>query len=302
MKFWISPVGLLFLSAVLLGAGCKKKQEAAGAPVLAPPDKVFSSGAQSEGQDIAPAEAEVKASSGPIELMLRIYQKSIKREKGALWSQILLRNIGNKKILLTDDAFLYPGAVNSRGVVGLTLQVLDKDGKRMDCAPFPSHDSGWPEPAKDSMDPEGDRKMIAEIMLAEGEKIRQREALWSELDKKRVSKKELFRRLHEFDEQHAHIGVQKNAEPKKSLWLDPGAIASTLPSAGEPDRIPKPVGNFYQCWNSQFWEPGNYRVRVRFDNLPSGTTVDYRKKHHLKVAGEDQILVQTPFIEVTVVP
>ena len=301
MKFRIYPVGLAFLSAVILGAGCKKKQETVGAPALAAPDKVFSAGSQSEGQDNVPAEAEVKASSGPVELTLRVHKKIVKNGKDVLWTQILLRNIGEKKFLVFDDSFLYPGYIDAHGSYGLTLQIIDRNGDRQDCAPMMSHSSGWPEPSSDSKDPEGDSKKIVEIMSAEGEKIREREALRAELDKQSVSKKELFRRLSEFDTQHAHIGLQQRPVSKKSLLIESGASVSTLPWAKGGERFPRPAGNYFECWGSQFWEPGKYRVRGSYDNRPDGDTIRYNQKHHLRAA-DDEVLVQTPYVEVMVLP
>ena len=119
---------LAFFAAMLFcAAACGKKDDAALAPVLSTPQAA---------EKNAPA-AEVKASSGPIELSLFVRETEIKAGD-SIWEQIHVRNIGNREIIVSDPIFFNEQALlkQSYSRFGIYLEALGPNGKsiRVDAA------------------------------------------------------------------------------------------------------------------------------------------------------------------------
>lgn len=112
-------------------SACEKSEPSANPiPDLAPP-KLEKSAPQ----------AEVHASSGPVELSLLLHRTQIKLGS-TLWHQIRVRNIGRTQLLVTDGIFHDPWqmAKNISGEYGIFIEVLGPDGKPLQMAFHP--DSG----------------------------------------------------------------------------------------------------------------------------------------------------------------
>lgn len=285
---------------------CGKKEPPRSGPELEAPDKAFSSMAGHSPEKIVP-EAEVKSSSGPIQLTLRLYKIKIKAGD-SIWYQIELKNVGKNNIRVDDNAFVVPGGISIGTGAGITLEVLGPDGKplkphttrRYEHGPFPFED--------ESLSPE-EQERLTKLMFADGEKIRKHAALQDELERKGLSRDELVQKLIEFDEQHAHIGTPPAPRRDDSFWLEPGAAAVTLPWANPiftGDRrnpFPKPIGQFAELehYHSTTSDPGRYQIRVAYDNRPSGWAVKFNKEDNIN-PGEDEILVITPLLKFVVHP
>ncbi|MEK7858720.1 MAG: hypothetical protein AAB320_06215 [Elusimicrobiota bacterium] len=297
---------LAFAMMVFGLAACGKDESpSAGAPKLSAPERAFPAAGQPSAQADVAAEAEVKASSGPIELTLRVYRSNLKYRKDSLWFQIQLKNIGKNKIRIDEDDFRVPGEVAMGG--GRLLEVVDAKGNPakqytiFSAAPDQlTPDSPiWPQPSKDSKDPEGDKKRIADAIWAEGDRLRQRDRIM-EAGRGRPDSW-TYRKLTEFDEKHP--APPEPPSQDTSILLAPGVVLVTPPWVDRsylPDQPPGKIGEFAQL-RGYYFGPGKYRIRAVYDHRPSGWTVEYNKKHHLN-PDEDEVRVETPYIAIEVVP
>jgi len=114
---------MTLLSAMLLCfAACGKKDDAPPTPLLSAPQAM---------EKIAAA-AEVKASSGPIELSLLVRETQIKAGD-SIWEQIRIRNVGNEEIFVSDPIFFNPRELvtQSYSRYGIYLEAIGPDGKAL---------------------------------------------------------------------------------------------------------------------------------------------------------------------------
>jgi len=271
----------LFFIAILC-EGCKKK-ETSRVPVLAPPEKASSSVGQPGDQENVPAEAEVKASSGPVELTLRIYKTKIRAHK-SLYYQIVLKNIGAKAFPAVDAAFRDPWA--QRHPEGVYLDVLGPNGK----------EPGWAWLGPTDVDTTNLPGFLPPPTTKEGASFWQKLKGMSAFERSKAVMDYSARIKAEYEKTHP--------EPPVGGLLAPGASTSTpawvLPNdEGKPLR--QPIGHFTELVHFDFSLPGKYRMRAVYDYRPDGWTIKWNRDHH-RQPDEAQNVVKTPFIEFEVLP
>jgi hypothetical protein len=309
-SFWIGVV----LAVAVSAGGCKNK-DAEQAPTLATPERVFLGVGQSGDRENLSAEAEVKTSSGPVELTLRVYRKRVSRGMDSLWAQVVLRNVGKDKIFVTDEAFSKPGHLAVGRKFGVYLEFVDARGESLDGCPSltsgplgcgtisddDDHDPALPYVPKGSTPAQ--RKRIEDAYYAWGENIRKREALRDELERRGVPRDEYHRRIAEFEKAH---GLEEPIRLPKSFWLPP-ASSTTTPAWAEceayhpalPQKLlvdGKPIGQFSEVLVACL-EPGKYRIRAVY-NFPQRF---WGKDIH-SPPPEWYVLLKTPPIEIEVLP
>jgi hypothetical protein len=134
MKRVVWPIILLTLALT----ACGKKEQSTTPPNLSAPEKPSASIGYSGAAAHLPAEAEVTASSGPVQLTLRIYKTKRKAKKKAgqsfdpessLLYQLELKNIGKKRFLVTSIFFSKPWDYGSEVNHGISIAALGPDGK-----------------------------------------------------------------------------------------------------------------------------------------------------------------------------
>lgn len=275
-----------FLILLAFGSACKRK-EAAPIPVLSPPERSARGSGELGARDSLPAEAEVTASSGPVQLTLRIYKKQI-RAHHPLYYQIELKNIGTRPFPAVADAFIDPWAQEQNH--GVYLDVVGLDGKAPNRAELPPPFSLNIDQFKVGALPPAETK--------EGAAFR----------KKLEGMSALARSLAVGDYLRQGAAEYEKTQPPKGILLEPGASTTTVAwvlqdelqiMAGKPPR--QPVGQYTELVVLDFAPPGKYRIRAVYDYRPDGWTIKWNKEHH-RQPDEAQTLVKTPFIEFEVLP
>ena len=269
--------------ALIIGfAACEKSPPPASTPELAPPGRV---------EKVA-AQAEVKASSGPVELTLRLYKTEIKLGE-SLWEQIRLRNVGDKELLVSDPVFFDPWQMREgiRSRVGIFIEVLGPDGKLLPGDPHPN----WPGGDVDVSDkPSG-------MLEIHGPEER---AMLDGWKKSGLSLEQINRKLLDFNLEKARDAQPQRELPK--LKLLPGELAETKSwfAYSEWDQFkkrpkPTPVGDFAELEFYDLDKPGEYKVRAVYDWAPSKWLMKARGKIPVE---PDEVRVRTPWIRVMVLP
>ena len=246
------------LALLLTGLASCKKSNAPNTPILAPPDKVFAV------KQAAPAQAEVTASSGPVKMTFRLYKTTVTM-KETLWYQVILQNVGKKRILIIDDIFHDPWAIRSNisSKIGVFAEIIGPGGKPLEVR----FAGGHPSPHEDFSKP------ATPAQVAEAD---QRDALLAKWKKQGLSGLEIDLKLMEHLQKEID---KKNAalppEPSRAIRLEPGQSVVTPPWVYEdPDDaeypsfiIPRPqrIGDFAQLWTYIFYKPGKYRIRLVYD-------------------------------------
>lgn len=290
----------LVLVSILVG--CGRKEQPPATPNLSAPEKPSASGTVPGTSTQLPAEAEVTASSGPVQLTLRIYKTTIKARKDFLQPfeddkhllyQIELKNIGKNRFLVTDDEmFRVPGAYivcESTTRFGTCIDVLGPDGKH----PYFSalYFAADNHPFDYGILPEPDDK--------EGLALK---ATW---EKAGLTIQEIGSRFLERARRMLKEPPLEEKRPDPPLWLAPGASTSTLAWVhrdrvelinGKPMRAP--VGQFSELDVLNSSKPGKYRIRAVYNHEHQPEMV---RKYELRVY-EDDVRVATPYIEFEVVP
>jgi hypothetical protein len=256
-------------------AACGKKETSVATPPLSAP--VSSTSPARPAESPVPAEVEVKASSGPVELSLLIYQTKIRHSH--LWYQIRLKNIGTGKIRVWDNAFFIPGSAGD-AKYGVYLEVLNSKGHR----PEPSVGSDMPACGEPFGPP-----ALTDKEHRQADEMQQRGAPYEEV----AAKVRAMMKSHE---------VQPDAT-EQFTSLEPGASIRTPPWAaqnpfdvcdGKPLR--KPIGEFTEL--TQYYLPiGKYRIRAVYSHF---TPEISRSKYHLTPAPFD-VDARTPFSEIEIV-
>ncbi|MCX5795266.1 MAG: hypothetical protein NTY77_07230 [Elusimicrobia bacterium] len=281
------PHSAVLLILLAFGAACKRK-EAAPIPVLSPPERASRGSGEPGVRESLPSEAEVTASSGPVQLTLRIYKKQI-RAHHPLYYQIELKNIGTRPFPAVDDAFIDPWAQEHRRV-GVYLDVIGPDGKAPNRAELPPPFSLNVDPFKVGALPPPETKAGAAFR------------------KKLEGMSALERSLAVGDYLRQGTAEYEKTRPRKGILLEPGASTTTVAwvlqdelqiMAGKPPR--QPVGQYTEFVVLDFSPPGKYRIRTVYDYLPGGWLTKFNGEHHLQ-PHPDQVKVATPFIEFEVLP
>ena len=290
-------VAALFL--IIVAGACKKKEQPA-APVLAPPEQAFPHAMQPGAE--APAEAEVKASSGPIELTFRLYKKKMVLSKDEdPWAQVILRNVSDKKISITDDVFNYPGFLFINHKPGVFIDLVGPDNERLKgCYRIGINEEteeteeppppGWTESPQDSKDPEGYKKRLAEATKKYHAQVWGQEAEMRKWRHSGLSIEEQGKKLMAYNKEH---GIIVEVSARNSFRLAPGESTTTAPWA---DLGHKPVAPFAELSISHCLKSGKYRLRAVYDLQLD----QWAKDHHISHA--EFVLVNTPWVEFEVLP
>lgn len=254
-------------------------------PVAAPP--MLSSAADPPSVPVnLPAQAEVHASSGPVELTLRLYKTRI-RPKERLWYQLRLRNVGSKPFAVGDDIFRDPIQTYSNYHVGIYFLIIGPDGKelRHRTVLAPHHDVAEEKPGRQRKLHPDDQKDLDSLL-----------AQWRSegLDIDAINRKLLD-----------WLPLHRPEDEIPAVVLKPGESVTTKPWAFyEPwDQEfkrppPQPIGEFTELFNFDLNEAGKYRFRAVYDYRPSEWFRDWLKKHGMKEQKEHDVLAETPWIEV----
>jgi hypothetical protein len=265
-------------AALLCFAACGKKEEGTSTPILAPPNAV----------ENVPAQAEVKASSGPIELSFLLHKTQIKAGE-YLWQQIRIRNVGDKKILIGDFVFYDPRELRKQtdSSYFIYLEAVGPDGKPLRVE--------FQQPAEQGRDI---AEEVSGLLEVEGP---QEKAMRDSWKKQGLSEREIGSKLIDFN-----MKKQRSA-PRTDQWsgieLLPGQSVETksaffysLHDKIKKKPVPRTIGDYAQLDFFLFEKPGDYKLRAVYNHAPSPGA-----KKRITISPED-VLVRTPWIQVTVTP
>jgi len=194
--------------------------------------------------------AEVSASSGPIEITLRIEKKTLSLGESFLY-QLQLRNISESDILIAESIFGNPWELYDDLFFrhGIYFEIIGPDG-----APLPPNKRIRTEPGTPSkpppIPPSKDRESIrADISKWKAEGL---------------SNSQINDRLLRYAT-HRPISGPVQLLPGESLISKPGG-----PDDG-PNLSPAPGSSqgFSQLWQFDLMEPGSYSIRAIYNRLPS---------------------------------
>lgn len=270
----------LLAAALFCLAACEKSPSPVPTPDLAPPglpEKVA-------------AQAEVKASSGPVELTLRLYKTEIKLGE-SLWEQIRIRNVGDSDMIVSDPVFFDPWQLRKgiRAGYGIYIEVLGPDGKPLPRDPHPNWGS-----SDVSDKPSG-------LLEVHGEEER---AMLDGWKKRGLSLEQINRKLVDFNLKKARDADASRELPR--IKLQPGESAETKSwfVYSEWDQFkkrpkPTPVGDFAELEFFDLDKPGEYKVRAVYDWAPTKWLIEARGKIPVE---PDEVLVRTPWVRITVLP
>ncbi len=278
----------LILAAAL--AACGKSDPPVAPPHLAAPDKAFSSAG---GNSLVPPAAEVKASSGPVEFTLLLHKTRIKSDE-RFWFQLRVRNIGDRKILMTDQIFHDPDQLNDnfRMRYGIFIEATGPGWVALEEA---FHPERGPPPIQNG---------ISGMLEIAGPK---EQAMVDGWRKQGLSDYDVNLKLFEFN-----IKKERQARPKPDLpviRLMPGEIAETKSSYyySTYDRLikkrppPRPIGEFSRLELFDIEEPGKYKIRAVYNYFKTKKDEELDKKYGIPRHSED-VLVRTPWVQVEVLP
>lgn len=268
----------LLAFALLSLSACGKKNDGAPTPVLSAPGEA----------EKVPAQAEVRASSGPVELTLLLHNTEIK-VGDYLWQQIRLRNIGDAPMTVSDQVFHDPWELrkHSDSQYGIYLEALGPDGKPMKIV-FDRERSATPRDEE-----------VSGLLEVEGP---QEQAMLERWKTQGLSPEEINRNLLDFNLKKRRGASAKGRWPV--VILSPGQSAETKSAFfyslrdeinGKP--TPVPVGEFGQINFFHFLSSGEYKIRAVYDYQPG----DFARTNKLP-ASPDDVLVRTPWIPIRVLP
>lgn len=270
-------------AALLLSAACGKKDNAAPTPVLSAPGAV----------EKVVAQAEVKASTGPVELTFRLYKTQIKAGD-YLWQQIRIRNVGDKELVVADQVFHDPWELRhcSRAGYGIYLEALGPDGKPLKVE--------FQDPAEQVRDISYG---VSGLLDVEGP---EEQAMLDGWKKQGLSEREIGMKLIEFNTKKQQAAEIHRRRP--IIKLLPGQSAETksaffysIQDKIHNRPIPRPVGDFAQLDFFVLEEPGKYKIRAVYDHAPTDTTAKLSRRLGLPTYPEE-VQFRTPWIQVEVLP
>ncbi|MDD5303505.1 MAG: hypothetical protein PHS14_10385 [Elusimicrobia bacterium] len=265
-------------AALFCFAACGKKDDGAPTPVLSAPGAI----------EKVSAQAEVKASSGPVELSLLLHKTEIKAGD-YLWQQIRLRNSGDTPMIVADQVFHDPWELrkHSGSGYGIYVEALGPDGKPLKV-----------EYSREKAAPPKDEE-VSGLLEVEGP---QEQAMLDDWKKKGLSPEEINQKLLDFNMKKRLTTGTKRRSPV--IKLLPGQSAETkssffysLTDEINEKPVPKPIGDFGQINFFHFNKPGQYKIRAVYDYRPG----EFARENKLPTSPDD-LLVRTPWISVTVLP
>lgn len=270
--------------AALCFAACRKKVDVASPqPILSVPDKA----------EKVTVEAEVKASSGPVELSLLLHKTKIKTGD-SLWGQIRIRNIGDKRITVSDPVFFDPRGLRkqSSSSYGIYLEAIGPDDKPMKVQFFT--------PAESAYDVEYRPSGLLEV---DGPK---EQAMLDDWKKQGLNNQEIGTKLIDFNtKKRLAVGIPPD---RPVITLLPGQSAETksaffysLRDKREKRPLPRPIGNFAQVDFLEFRSPGEYKVRAVYDHAPTSRGKNLARQLGLPTYPEE-VHFRTSWIHVEIVP
>lgn len=270
-------------AALLWFAACGKKEESAPTPALPPPNAA---------EKVA-AQAEVRASSGPVELTLLLHKTQIKAGD-YLWQQIRIRNIGEKELIVADRVFDEPRQLRFQSRAGccLYLEMLGPSGKPLKVEFQDSAEQG-----RDISD------VVSGLLEIEGP---EEHAMLDGWKKQGLSDREIGMKLIDFNMKKQRAAEIHQQRPV--IKLLPGQSAETKSAFyySIHDKIqnrpaPRPIGDFAQVDFFLLEQPGKYKVRAVYDLAPTEKSLKIDRKFHHGPSPEE-VLVLTPWISITVLP
>lgn len=252
-------IGWTFVATALLPiftAGCGKKNAPPRALNLSMP----SNSSQTASDSLAP-EAVATGEQSPVKLALRIYRKNVKRT-GSLWVQVVLTNIGNRPLVVTDDCFYEPTAlddVNPKSAHGTYVEIVDSRGKVVVASP-PYGDAQAQMSTYDQMTPE--QRKGADIVSA---RVRGWRAQGLTDDQIRLKVLDLSEEMS--------IQRRQDEVAARTVALRPGQSMATVAYAARFAVAPHaPLGSYAEVMLPYYLDlhPGQYRIRAVYDEVPSG--------------------------------
>lgn len=261
-------------------AACGKKDDAVSTPELSAPQAM---------EKIEPA-AEVKASSGPVELSLLLRETRIKAGD-SIWQQIRIRNNGDKEIIVGDPIFFNPRELRkqSRSRYGIYLEAMGPGGKPLKVENQTS--------AYQGNDLILDR--ASGFLEVEGP---EEQAMLDGWKKQGLSLREINTKLLDYNMKKRDAA--ENHQRRPIINLLPGqAIESkyaffySIQDKIHNRPIPRPIGNFSQVDFFVLEQPGKYEIRAVYDHRPG----DFSREFNIP-AGPEDVLVRTPWVTITVAP
>jgi hypothetical protein len=262
-----------------------------------------------------PPEKTVTATKGPIQLTLRLYKTKVKVEK-SLWYQIELKNVGKKRILVTDRIFWDPWAmhVNINYGVGIYVEVTapkgkyhkairDRTGRKRDeTTPLLRWNAEYPH--YDYVD----KPLTPEQDAAIKKDVAKKEAEW---ERQGLSETEKTIKRAELNSSW-NFELKLQEDRSKLFWLEPGASTTTfawaywdadpyadhsLEGIGEE----KQVGDYTQLFSYDLKAPGKHKIRAVYDYSVSAANQRSRRKSGVPI-DRSETRVETPPIAFEVVP
>ncbi|MBI5200682.1 MAG: hypothetical protein HY925_03765 [Elusimicrobia bacterium] len=235
--------------------------------------------------DYLPAKADVSASSGAVQLSLRIYETHVSSTEG-LWYQIEVKNLGSEPLLIMDRVFFDPGHMHTEAAnraVSTFLEITDAAGRRVP--------TGWPlmpdpqEAANEPWPPEPYIQRTPEM-----------QALKSKWQSEGVSEEEITRRLIK-RQGDLNYRAERESRPRRALqkgesivtppWFNHGFSYTSQTF----ERDKRPRGQFAEANYFSWRGPGAYRVRAVYEHAPMS---------HKSAPFPGRVKVRTPWITVNV--
>ncbi len=271
-------------TALLCFAACGKKDEGAPASILPPPATI----------EKVPAQAEVKASSGPIELSFLLHKTQI-RAGESLWQQIRIRNIGKKEIIVSDPIFHDPRELRqqSRSNYFIYVEALGPDSKPLEVVYHMSENH------KVDVMVDGVSGLL-EVASPE------EQAMLDGWKKQGLSHREIDKRLIDFNTKKLQATEKLPELPV--IKLSPGQSVETKSAfyRSIQDRIQnrptlRPIGDFAQLDFFMLEKTGNYKIRAAYNQAPTKKSAELSRKLGIPSYPEE-VRFHTPWITIEVLP
>jgi hypothetical protein len=268
---------------MLCFAACGKKDDGTPTPVLTAPGAI----------EKVPAQAEVKASSGPIELSFLVHKTDIKAGE-TLWQQIRIRNIGDMEITVGDRIFRDPRELRkqSRSSYCIYLEARGPDGRPLEVQFNPSADQG------------SDISFgVSGLLEVEGPK---EQAMLNGWKKQGLSPREINTKLIDFNTKKQRAAEISQQRPVFKLLPGQSVESKSAFFFSLTDKInhkqaPTPIGDFAQVDFFEFDKPGKYQIRAVYDLAPTKESIEIDRKFH-HGSHPEEVLIGTPWVSITVLP
>lgn len=260
------------LAILLIGVACKKPAAPPATPEVPPPSVIA-------------AEADVKSSSGSVELTLLLHKTHIKAGD-SLWYQLRLRNIGPDPLIIVDRVFRSGWNLreNTNARLGIFLEVQNAEGKPLKPA------------ARSDM---GDHLVRESSGMLEAVSAEAKAAV-ARWKKEGLSEDEIRSNLVQLNANRAYTDSD---EPFR-VELQPGGVIETKSwfFYHDSERImhrprPKPIGDFAELDVFDFDTPGRYRIRAVYDLAPGAYT---KKLRGSEKAYADEVSFKSQWIDIEV--